>query len=121
MFKRLGIETKSDAKRHASSHSGIGGKAHEVVIAEKEALSNAVRKGDRIKLKEDAILPYREACKAAGWDVNLEAVRTVQRIDTFGTGGRERLFVEGPPFAFYKSDVQLAWNSDQERREALGL
>ena len=121
MFARNEIALKSDAKRHAKAHSDIGGASHVVNVFEKESLSNAVRVGDLIRLKDDKRMPYFEACKAAGWDVNLEAIRKVTRIDHFGTGGRERLFVEGPPFAFYPSDVTLAWNNDEERRKGLGL
>lgn len=121
-FVRKGIESKQDAKRHAASHTRTCGANHDVGLDEVKPLSSTVRKGDRIKLKEDAIPGYRQACVAAGWtDVDLGKIRTVERIDEFGTGGRPRLFFEGPPFAFYPSDVQLAWNSDDERRKGLGL
>lgn len=118
-FLRRGIESKRDASRHAGSHAGIGG--HDVAIVERVGLSKEIRVKDRIKLKGEEIARYREACALAGWDVNLEAIRTVVRIDDFGTGGRPRLFVEGPPFAFYPSDVTLAWDSEDKRREGLGL
>lgn len=114
------IDTKSTAKRHAAAHEGIGN-GHKVAIKEQTQLSKTVRKGDRIKLKQSKRREYEQACKAAGYDANLDAVHVVNRIDSFGTGGRDRLFVDAPPFAFYPSDVELAWNSDKERRAGLGL
>jgi len=76
------------------------------------------QKGDRIRVKEASHHEVREACKAAGWFVNVEAIRIVTRTDKFGPGGSRRLFVEGPPFAFNERDVEIAWN-DTERREFL--
>lgn len=121
-FARKRIDSKSDAKRHAAAHERTCGALHKVALEEVKPLSNTVRVGDRIRLKESATGEYRAACLKAGWEgVDLGAIRTVERIDQFGTGGRPRLFFEGPPFAFYPSDVQLAWNSDDERRQGLGL
>lgn len=120
-FARHKIASKNDAKRHANSHSRTCGAEHVVKLEEVKPLSNVVRVGDRIRLKESAVSEYKKACNAAGWDCDLMKVRVVERIDKFGTGGRNRLFFEGPPFAFYPSDVQLAWNNDDERREWLGL
>jgi hypothetical protein len=121
LFQRDEIALKSDAKRHATAHTDIGGPSHVVDVLERESLPTTVRVGDKIKLKEDAILDYKTACDLAGYDVDLRAVREVIRTDPFGTGGRTRLYVDGPPFMFYPSDVQLAWSNDKERREALGL
>lgn len=75
--------------------------------------------GDRIKLKEE--VHYRWTCetKACGWNLDPYAIREVIREDGFGPGGSRRLFVDGPPYAYSPQDVKLAWNSDQERREAL--
>jgi hypothetical protein len=120
-FFRDDISVKSDAKRHASAHEGIGA-GHKVEVKEQEPLSKTVRKGDRIRLKESARAEYAKACEVAGYELrHLFDVHQVTRIDHFGTGGRPRLFIEAPPYAFYPSDVELAWNSDKERREGLGL
>lgn len=120
-FSRDDIKVKSEAKRHAAAHEDIGA-GHKVELKEQEPLSRTVRKGDRIKLKESAVSEYTMACLAAGYDVvGLVQVHEVKRIDTYGTGGRPRLFIDAPPYAFYPSDVELAWNSDKERREGLGL
>ena len=120
-FRRDEIATKSDAKRHAAAHEGIGA-GHTVALKEQEPLSKTVRKGDRIRLKEAARAEYAKACEVAGYELrHLSDVHQVTRIDHFGTGGRPRLFIEAPPYALYPSDVELAWNSDKERREGLGL
>ena len=118
-FRRDKIETKNDAKRHAKAHSQLHGEG-QVEIEEIESLPNTVLVGDRIKVKDDAAGPILAACKKAGWDIDLRAIRIVERIDPFGAGGNDRLFVEGPPFAFLRNQVQLAWNNDDERRRALG-
>lgn len=120
-FSRDNIAVKSDAKRHATAHEGIGA-GHKVEVKEQAPLSKTVRKGDRIKLKEDKFREYADACRAAGYKTDpLLDVHVVMRIDQYGTGGRQRLFVDAPPFAFYPGDVELAWNSDKERRAGLGL
>lgn len=117
--ERRKIASKKDAQRHSANHAGG---QHDVSIVERVPLSTTVRIGDRVRLKPEAVKRYEADCKAAGWDdVNLESVRVVTRKDAFGTGGRVRLFIEGPPFALYPSDVLLAWNDDDERRKALGL
>lgn len=121
MFRRIDIALKSDAKRHAKAHTDIGGAAHEVTLTEQKPLPSTPRVGDRIKLKAERIPDYRDACKLAGYEVNYEAVHEVIRTDDFDTGGRKRLFISVPPFAFYSADVVLAWHSDAERRKALGL
>jgi hypothetical protein len=114
-----GLGSKKEAERHSAAHAGG---QHQVEIKERVPLSPTVRIGDRIKLKPDAVKEYQKACVAAGWtDVDLEAVRVVTHKDAHGTGARPRLFFEGRPFAFYPGDVVLAWNSDDERRKALGL
>jgi hypothetical protein len=75
--------------------------------------------GDRIRLKEEKVFEYTQACEAAGWTLDLNAIRIVIREDKFNPGGGRRLFVEGPPFAFASMDVQLAWNTEDERRREL--
>jgi hypothetical protein len=76
--------------------------------------------GDKVKLKPERIPAYREACRLAGWhDVDFYAIRVVIRDDDGGPGRRQRLFVQGPPHAFFPGDVVLAWNSDDERRVEL--
>lgn len=119
-FQRDEIAVKSDAKRHAKAHEDIG-VGHSVAVVEQTALSKVVRKGDRVRLKESKRREYQEACKAAGYEADVDAVHVVTRIDPFGTGGRDRLFIAAPPYAFYPSDVELAWSSDKERREGLGI
>ena len=120
LFRREKIESKNDAKRHKSSHEQWHG-ADSVVLNEVEALPNTVRVGDRIKIKEECAREIAEACKKADWGVNLGAIRVVTRIDNWAPGGGDRLFVDGPPFAFLRNQVQLAWNSDDERRAGLGI
>lgn len=61
---------------------------------------------------------YRLECAKAGWTFDSRAARIVTRIE--GDGDR-RIFVDGVPYCFWPSDVVLAWNSDAERRKALGL
>lgn len=120
-FQRDEIATKADAKRHAIAHEGIG-VGHSVAVVERPPLSKTVRKGDRVRLKEEARADYSEACKLVGYDTDsLTKVHEVTRIDNWGTGGRPRLFIAAPPYAFYPSDVELAWNSDKERRQGLGI
>ena len=75
--------------------------------------------GDRIRLKPERMKAYDEAMALAGWDYDRYAVRTVIRQDGFAPGGGRLLFVDGPPFCFGGTDVILAWNSDEERREFL--
>jgi hypothetical protein len=118
-FGRERIESKSVAKRHADAHSQWGN--HKVDLLEVKPLSKKIRVNDRIRLKDDRANAVVNDCKRAGWSIDHSAIRIVERIDDFGPGGSERLFVEGPPFAFRTSDVMLAWNSDDERRKGLGL
>lgn len=75
--------------------------------------------GDRIRLRPERMKAYAEACEQAGYDVDLYAIRTVTRTDPWARGGGRRLFVDGPPHCFLPTDVNLAWNTDGERREAL--
>jgi len=75
--------------------------------------------GDRIKLKPSKALAYRTACEAAGWELNTDAIRVVVRADPYLPGGGRRLFVDGPPTCLSERDVDLAWNNDDERRQAL--
>ena len=82
-------------------------------------LPTRVQVGDRVKLKADAVAPYVEACRLAGYDFDPHATFVVIRKDNFLPGGGERLFIDAPPHALGSRDVQLAWNSDGERREML--
>lgn len=75
--------------------------------------------GDRVRLKEDRITPYKEACEKAGYDFDPYAIRVVTREDKYNPGGGRRLFVEGAPHCFASTDVVLAWNTEDERREML--
>lgn len=75
--------------------------------------------GDRIRLKDERVFEYAQACEQAGYSADLRAIRVVTREDKYAPGGGRRLFFEGPPFCFTAGDVTLAWNTEQERREAL--
>jgi hypothetical protein len=74
--------------------------------------------GDRVKLKSERIGAYNEACKAAGYeDFDPYAVHVV--VSTEPWQSNRRLRVERQPFYFGQNDVNLAWNTDGERREEL--
>jgi hypothetical protein len=76
--------------------------------------------GDKVRLKEERMVAYAAACKAAGWaNFDQYAVHVVTREDPFNPGGGRRLFVDGPPYAFASTDVKLAWNTEDERRREL--
>lgn len=75
--------------------------------------------GDRIKIKESHRRALEEDCTKAGWAVDVDAIRTITREDPWNPGGGRRLFVDGPPFAFSSTQVELAWNTEDERREML--
>jgi hypothetical protein len=75
--------------------------------------------GDRIKLKESVRSAFVADCRKAGWDVDPDAIRIVTREDPFNPGGGRRLFVDGPPFCFATNQVELAWNTEDERRDML--
>jgi cell division FtsZ-interacting protein ZapD len=75
--------------------------------------------GDRVRVKREHAATMRNLCEQAGWSVNTDQVRQIIREDSFGAGGRRRLFVEGAPHCFDPSTVELAWNSPEERRAAL--
>lgn len=120
-FKRLKIESKKDAERHAAAHRKTCGELHQVAIDEVKPLSKRLRVGDRVKVKKDRATELRAEAARAGWQVDTEAIRIVERLDNFGPGGGKRAFVEGPPYAFNSRDVDLAWNDDDERRRGLGL
>lgn len=75
--------------------------------------------GDRIRLRHEKVAEYEAACKLAGYDFDPHAVYVVQRDDNFCPGGGRRLFIGVPPHALGSRDVQLAWNSDRERRAML--
>jgi cell division FtsZ-interacting protein ZapD len=75
--------------------------------------------GDRVRVKKEMAPMMRNLCTLAGWTVNTDEIRTIYREDSFGAGGRKRLFVEGAPYCFDPSTVELAWNSPEERRKAL--
>lgn len=70
--------------------------------------------GDRIRLDrtKSAAREYQLA-----YQFNPDEIRTVTRIDSGPRGAR--LWVDGAPHMFYAADVDLAWNSPAERREAL--
>lgn len=80
--------------------------------AEAYPLSKEILVGDRIRLKPNKGIAYR-----AAYDFDESAIRTVTRADTVSHG--DRLWVDGPPFMFWPSDVELAWNSDDARRAGL--
>lgn len=82
-------------------------------------LPRAAQVGDRVRLKDDLVVAYVEACEAAGWSFNPATIRTITRQDNAIPGGGRRLFFDGPPFCFGERDVVLAWNTEDERREAL--
>jgi len=82
-------------------------------------LPRAAQVGDRIRLKPERMNAYKEACEKAGFCFDMYAVRIVTREDKFNPGGGRRLFVEGQPHCFASSDVNLAWSSEEDRREAL--
>ena len=75
--------------------------------------------GDRIRLKPERITAYKEACERAGYEFDPYAIRVVIREDKYAPGGGRRLFVEGAPHCFTSTDVKLAWNTEDERREEL--
>lgn len=75
--------------------------------------------GDRVRLKAKRIPAYHEACQAAGYDFDFHAIRIVIREDNYNPGGGRRLFVEGQPHCFASTDVELAWNTENERRAEL--
>mgnify|MGYP001565590142 FL=1 len=76
------------------------------------------RVGDKIRLKEKFRLKHRLEAEQAGWVVDPEAVKLVTREDKNQVFGW-RLFFEGVPFCYASSQVELAWNSMEERREGL--
>jgi len=86
---------------------------------ERPELPRQAQVGDRIRLKPELISRYAAACKQAGYDCDLYAIRTVIREDKFAPGGGRRLFVDGAPHCFGSSEVMLAWNTEDERREEL--
>lgn len=75
--------------------------------------------GDRIKIKPGVASAFVADCLKSGWDVDPDQIRTVTREDPWNPGGGRRLFVDGPPFAFSSMQVELAWNTEDERREML--
>jgi hypothetical protein len=86
---------------------------------EKPDLPKQAQVGDRIRLKPERMEAYTAASKAAGYDFDLYAIRVVTRQDGYNPGGGRRLFVEGAPHCFASYDVNLAWNTEEERREEL--
>jgi hypothetical protein len=86
---------------------------------EKPELPRQPQVGDRIRLKEKRIPAYDTASKLAGYDFDLHAIRIVIREDNYNPGGGRRLFVEGQPHCFASTDVELAWNTEDERRAEL--
>ena len=75
--------------------------------------------GDRVKLKEGSIQSVTAACTLAGYDFDPKAILTVTRADPFAPDGGRRLFFDQPPHCFVSTQVELAWNSKDERRAAL--
>ena len=75
--------------------------------------------GDRIRVKPEEMVLLATACAAAGYAVDLYAIREVIRVDPFAPGGGNRLHVDGPPHMFLPRQVRLAWNTEEERREML--
>ena len=82
-------------------------------------LPHQAQVGDRIRLKPERMQEYNDACKLAGYEYDPYAIRLVTREDKYNPGGGRRLFVDGPPHCFSASDVNLAWNTEDERREEL--
>ena len=89
------------------------------VVDARPKLPHQPQVGDRIKIKEGHRSALTEDCRRAGWDVDADAIRTVTREDPWNPGGGRRLFVDGPPFAFSSMQVELAWNTEDERRAML--
>lgn len=78
--------------------------------------------GDMVRIKESHRNDIVTACRAAGWHVDVDEVRTILREDPFSPGGGRRLFVDGPPFAFTPMQVELAWKDgpqSPDRRKAI--
>lgn len=75
-------------------------------------LTSRILVGDRVRLKEGKAKPYLDVYR-----FNPDEIRTVTRADKVSNG--ERLWVEGEPHMFWKTDCELAWNSLDERRKAL--
>lgn len=87
---------------------------------DRKELPATARVGDRVRLKPERIKAYQDACNAAGWtDFDPYSTKTILREDSFSPGGGYRLFFDGPPFCYASADVQLAWNSTEERIEGL--
>lgn len=76
--------------------------------------------GDKVRINPTHRNAIVTACQAAGWDIDVDEVRTVLREDPYCPGGGRRLFVDGPPFAFAAMQVELAWpdgpQSDARRK-----
>jgi len=75
-------------------------------------LTRKILTGDRVKVKPELVMRYLGV-----YQFNPDEIREVIRIDHVQNG--ERLYVEGAPFMFWKSDCELAWNGVAERREGL--
>lgn len=89
------------------------------VVDTRPELPHQAQVGDRIRIKESHRSALEADCVKARWSVDVDAIRTVTREDPFNPGGGRRLFVDGPPFAFSSQQVELAWNTEDERREML--
>ena len=91
----------------------------QVIENPESELSRAPQVGDKVRLRDSKRDEYRRLCKAAGFDkFDPDEVHVVTRDEPEKYGGR--LFVEHQPFAFFRGDVVLAWDSQCiERRKAL--
>lgn len=67
---------------------------------------------DRVRLKTGRAHAYK-----AVYDFNEDNIRVVTRIDTVSNG--DRLWVEGAPHMFWRSDVELIEPNSDERRSRL--
>ena len=75
--------------------------------------------GDLIRVKPESMKELAKACEAAGYAVDLYAIREVTRVDHWAPGGGNRLFVDGAPHCFLPRDGRLAWNLEADRKEML--
>lgn len=112
--RKVGSEKERD--RWTGIHQAVG-KGHQIEAAEEIPLPTSPQVGDRVRLKQEKAPELLKACKAAGYDFDPETIVTIQRED-FRPAGRA-LWFDRAPWSFYASDLELAWSSDQERREAL--
>src|SRR6187551_1562714 len=84
-------------------------------------LPKSVLVGDQFKVRADSVARIEQACKLAGYDVNLVGTFRAISLDSYGPGGRERIKTDQAPWYFYQSDIVPAWGTDAERYRALSV